>query len=121
MLGHKVMGAGVNGFAVAAICQDAATGISAAGTTQGTATALSNAVNFVGTVAAGTGVVLSSSATAGDSQFIFNGGANPLKVYPPSGAKINSLPTNAGVLLQPATACEFWCGSATQWAGVLSA
>lgn len=121
MLGYKVMGAGIPGLAVQAICMDAATGISAAGTTQGTATALSNAINFLSTVAAGSGVVLSSSATLGDSQYVYNGGANPVKVYPHSGAKINGLATNAPMLLATATGCMFICGSATQWGGLLSA
>ncbi len=121
MLGYKIFGAGVPGLTVQAMCQDAATALSAAGTTQGTATTLTNAVNFLGTVSSGAGVILSPNGTAGDCQFVFNGGANAVKVYPPSGAKINALATNAGVLVAPNTACEFWCGSTTQWAAVLSA
>ena len=121
MLGYKVMQAGVQQLAVNAICLDAATGISAAGTTQGTATALTSAVNFLSTVASGSGVVLSSSAAGGDCQFIFNGGANPVKVYPPTGAKINGLATNAPAVVGVNTGCEFWCGSTTQWGAVLSA
>ena len=121
MLGYKVMQAGVQGLAVQALCMDAATGIAAAGTTQGTATALGSAVNFIGTAAAGSGVVLSSSASAGDSQLVYNGGANPVKVYPPSGATINRLATNAAATIATNTACEFHCGSTTQWAAVLSA
>ena len=121
MLGYKVMGAGVQGLAVQALCMDAATGISAAGTTQGTATVLTAAVNFVGTVAAGTGVILPANSTAGDGILIYNGGANPLKVYPTTGAKVNGLATNAGFILATNTAVELWCGSSTQWAGVLSA
>jgi len=121
MLGYKVMGAGIPGLAVQALCMDAATGIAAAGTTQGTATSLTAAVNFLSTVASGAGVVLSASATGGDSQLIFNGGSNAVKVYPPSGAKINGLATDAPALLAINTACEFWCGSSTQWAAVLSA
>jgi len=121
MLGYKAMQAGLNGFVVQALCQDAAASISAAGTTQGTATALVNAVNFVGTTAAGTGVVLPSAASFGDSVLVFNGGANPLKVYPNTGTSINGLATNAGVTIGTNTACEFFMGSATQWAAVLSA
>ena len=52
---------------------------------------------------------------------IYNGGANALTVYPPSGAKINGLATNAGMLLATNTACEFYCLSTTQWTGILSA
>ena len=73
------------------------------------------------TVAASSGAVLDNQATAGDTQMIYNGGANALTVYPPSGAKINGLATNAGMLLATNTACEFYCLSTTQWTGVLSA
>lgn len=121
MLGYKVMGAGIPGLAVQALCMDAATGISAAGTTQGTATALASAVNFVSTVAAGAGVVLPSAATAGDGIIIFNGGASALKIYPDSGATINALALNAAMTLATNTAVELWRGSTTQWAGILSA
>ena len=121
MLGYKVMQSGVNAFSVQAICADCTTGIPAAGTVQGDATALAAAVNFVGTVAASTGVVLPALATGGDCVFIFNGGANPLKVYPDSGAKVNGLPANTPFTLAPNTAVEVWRGSATQWAAVLSA
>lgn len=121
MLGHKVMGAGVQGLAVAAICKDTATAISAAGTTQGTATELTAADNELTTVAAGAGVVLSASLAAGDSQSVFNAGANAVKVYPPSGMKINNLATNAAMLLATNTGCIFKCVSTTRVFGVLSA
>lgn len=120
-LGYKVFQAGLSGLAVQALCQDVKTSVSAAGTTQGTATSLTTADSEVTTVAAGSGVVLSGSATAGDTQTVFNAGANPLRVYPPSGQQINSLPsdqhmtlaTNTGVLLKKV--------SSTRWFGVLSA
>lgn len=119
-LGYKLMQGGADGLFVLASF-DAATGISAAGTTQITATELTNGVNFVSTVAANSGVILSSKATAGDSQIIFNGGANPLKIYPMVGAKINALATNIPVVLGTNSTCEFWIGSITQVAAVLSA
>lgn len=121
MLGYKAMQSGLNGFTVQAMCMDAATAVSAAGTTQATATTLANAVTFLSTVASGAGVVLSPLATAGDSQLVYNGGANPVKVYPPVGAKINGLAANAPASVSTNTACEFFCGSLTQWAAVLSA
>ena len=121
MLGYKVFGAGIPGLAVQALCQDALTGISAAGTTQGTATALTNAVNFISTVTANTGVILPANSTAGDSVFIYNGGANSLKVYPTSGASINQLSANASVTLATNTGLILFCGSTTQWGAVLSA
>lgn len=121
MLGHKVFGAGLPGLITQAICQDAATSISAAGSDQAGATALTAADNEVTTVAAGTGVVLPVLASAGDTVSVFNGGANPLKVYPTSGMKINSLPTNQAVTLGANTGCLFKMVSSTRWFGVLSA
>ena len=120
MLGYKVFAAGLNSTAVAAIVLDVGTGLSAAGTTQGTATALTNALNGITTAAAGSGVVL-YAGSAGDCQIVYNGGANAVRVYPPSGARINGLATDAAHLLATNTACEYWFLSATQVVGVLSA
>ena len=121
MLGYKVFGAGLPGPLASAICQDAATGISAAGTTQGTATELTSADNEITTAAAGSGVVLDSSLAAGDSQSIFNAGENAVKVYPPSGMKINALAADAAMTLATNTGCVFYCVSTTRVFGVLSA
>lgn len=121
MLGHKVFSAGVSIPAAAAICQDVATAISAAGTNQATATALSAADNEVTTVASGTGVGLPSLGAAGDTVTVFNAGANPLSVYPPSGMKINALPTNGAMILAVNTGCLFKFVSTTRVFGVLSA
>ena len=121
MLGWKVNGSGVSGLTVQALCQDSGTSLVAAGTTQGTATELVNADNEVITVASGSGVVLSSKGTAGDTQTVFNAGANPLKVYPPSGMSINSLTANLPMLLPVRTGCLFKFISSSRIFGVLSA
>ena len=121
MLGWKAFQAGLSVPLAAAICQDVGTSLSAAGTTQGTATELVSADSELTTVGAGAGVVLSSKLAAGDSQTVFNAGANAVKVYPPSGMKINALAANAPMLLAPNTGCYFKCVSATRVFGVLSA
>jgi|GEM_PF-6878152 len=69
----------------------------AAGTTQGTATALTSAYNVVTTVASGSGVILPTPAGSGASVSIKNSGANPLLVYPNSGAAIDGGAANAAV------------------------
>lgn len=120
MLGYKLFGSGLNTLSVAAIVQDVGTAISAAGTTQGTATALTNAVNGVSSVAAGAGVVL-YAGSAGDSQIVYNSGANAVKVYPPSGSSINQLSANTPHVLATNTGCQYWFISSTQIFGVLSA
>ena len=120
-LGWKLQGAGIPGLTLTALCQDTATSVSAAGTTQGTATELTAADSEVTTVASGAGVALSSKLAPGDEQCVFNAGANSLKIYPPSGFKINALSTNAAMLLAVNTGVMFKCVSTTRVFGVLSA
>ncbi len=95
--------------------------LTAAGTNQATALSVTAAVNQFTTVAAGTGAVLNTAQTVGVPQTLYNGGANLLSIYPPSGGKINQLATNAAMLLAINTACSFWRVTATQWIGALSA
>ena len=121
MLGAKVFGAGIPGLAVQAMCQDAVTSLTATGTNQATALELTNADNDVTTVASGTGVILLSTATAGDTQTVFNSGANPLRVYPPVGSQINNLTANQAMILSTNTGCLFKRVSTTKVFGVLSA
>lgn len=121
MIGVKVFSAGLSIPLMACMCKDTATSISAAGTTQGTATELVAADSEITTVASGSGVILSSLLSAGDQQTVFNAGANAMKVYPPSGFMINSLSTNAPMLLSVNTGCIFKCISTTRVFGVLSA
>ena len=121
MLGYKVMQAGLSGPLIACVCKDTATSISAAGTTQGTATELTATDNELTTVAAGSGVALASALASGDSQTVFNAGANAVKVYPPSGMKINSLAANAPMTLAVNTGCIYKCVSTTRVFGILSA
>ena len=119
MLAYKLFGSGLNTLTIASIT-DVANGLTATGTNQGTAYEVTSAKNAFSTVASGTGAVLDSDAVAGDTQMIYNGGANALTVYPPSGSQINALGANAGMLLPTNTACEFYCLSTTLWTGILS-
>ena len=121
MLGWKALGAGISMPLAQAVLQDVATSLSAAGTTQGTATELTATDSEITTVAAGAGVVLSSKLAPGDSQTVFNAGANAVKIYPPSGMKINNLATNAAMSLGTNTGCFFQCVSATRVFAILSA
>ena len=101
--------------------RDVANSVSAAGTSQSDATELVAAFNEVTTVSSGAGVILDSECAQGDEQSIFNAGANPLRVYPPSSFKINSLSTNAAMLLATNTGCLFKWVSSTRIFGLLSA
>lgn len=121
MLAYKFFGAGMQGLAVDALLRDVSDTLTATGTGQSTAYACTFAVNAFSTVAAGTGAILDPNASKGDTQLIYNGGANALKVYPVSGASINGLAANVAVTLPVRTACQFHCISATLWTGILSA
>lgn len=121
MIGAKVFSAGLPVPLMESMCKDTATSVSAAGTTQGTATELTATDSEITTAAAGSGVILNSTLSAGDQQTAFNAGANAVKVYPPSGMKINALATNAAMLLAVNTGCLFKCVSSTRVFGVLSA
>lgn len=119
MLGWKIFGSWPSSLAVAAIVNDVQSGVTATGTNQATAYALTAADTEFTTVAAGTGAVI-YAGTPGDEQSVYNGGANALTVYPPSGSKINGLAANAGVLVPTATGCLFRCMSSTRWMWILS-
>lgn len=67
--------------------------VTAAGTTQATATDLESEWNVVTSTPANSGVVL-DGFNVGVSTTIFNEGGLTLKVYPPSGMKIDALATN---------------------------
>ena len=97
------------------------TGLTATGTIQGDALEVTNRINVFTTVGSGTGAKLSSVSGAGFSQTIYNGGANPLSIYPDSSSSINGLAVNAKMLLPIKTACRFERVSSTLWIGNLSA
>ena len=120
MIGSKVFSAGLSIPLMECMCKDVAS-VSAAGTTQGTATELTAAVVISLSAAVSSGVILNSTLSAGDSQTVFNAGANAVKVYPPTGMKINALATNAAMSLATNTGCLFKCVSSTRVFGVLSA
>ncbi len=119
-LAARVMSGGFSAGQAIALAGDIASNVTAAGSTQGTATAIKASINYIGTAAASTGVIL-PAAQPGDSLTIYNGGANTLTIYPPSGAKINGQATNGGVSLAAATRMDLTCITATQWVGNLSA
>lgn len=89
------------------------TGLVATGTNQATALQLSAQWNEVDTIAAGTGVLL-QALQPGQSQAVFNEGANALNVYPPPGFKIDASAINVAVLLAPTAKRTFDFVSTTQ-------
>jgi len=60
------------------------------------------------------------TAVAGKRVIIANRGANPVNIYPETGAAIGALAANAPVLLAVNQSVEFFARSATQWEGQIS-
>jgi hypothetical protein len=120
MLAYKVFGSGVNGLTTAAMCLDVASGLTATGTSNADAYRCTADKNAFSTVPANTGAILDSGAAPGDSQLIYNGGANPLLVYPTGGAAFNGQAVNTPMILPIRTSCRFEMLSPTLWTGVLS-
>ena len=94
--------------------------VSAAGTTINDATDLVASINYVSTVAASSGVQL-YFGQVGDDMWVFNAGANALKVYPPSSSHtINQLSAGSAMILPINTGCMFKLISSTVVVGLLS-
>ena len=74
--------------------------LAATGATQETALQLNLDTNEVVATPPGAGVLL-KDLQPGQIQVVFNGGANALKVYPPSGAQINALGADTAHSLAP--------------------
>jgi len=91
--------------------------VSAAGATQGTATLLTKSYNNVTTVAAATGVLLPAigAATVGYIITIVNSGANPLNIYPNSGASIDALANNVATTLATTASITLQAATTTKW------
>jgi len=119
-LANRVVGGGFSAGQARALAGGVNAAVSAAGTGQSDATLLKASVSFVSTVAASSGVIL-PLAEDGDSVTIYNGGANTLTVYPPTGARINNASANSGVSLSVNGCLQLTRVSSTRWIGILSA
>lgn len=98
-----------------------ATGLTAAGTVITDALDLVADVNAIGTCASGAGVQL-AFGEVGDSQIVYNGGANPCKVYPDaSTSQINQIAAGGAHLLAQYSTCVYFRISTTRWLAILSA
>lgn len=88
--------------------------VSAAGSTQATATPLSRPINNITTVPASSGVIL-PAATPGMRVMVRNATGTTVRIYPNSGAQINTLGTNVQLNLETLANIEFVAFSTTQW------
>ena len=120
-LAKEIMMGGHSAIGADAMAGQVKPGISAAGTSATDATPLTASLNLVTTVASNTGVIL-LNCEIGDSQKVYQTGANPLKVYPPTSTQqINQLSPGAAATLAANTLVEYQRWSATQWVAQLSA
>lgn len=112
---------GESPFTTTQIQGDVSTSVLPAGTTQATAAQMSAAINDIATTPTNTGVLLPGSAsTPGDSIFVYNGGANTLKVYGASTESINSGGAGAAFSVATTKSAEFLRMTATAWRALLS-
>lgn len=116
----RLTGSGLAPAAANFIVGDAFAGQTATGTVQADAFALTD-VNEFTTVASGTGARLPSNAQLADNITVYNGGANALLVYPPTGESINALSANASFSVAANKAVIFVKVGATRWASLLTA
>lgn len=80
--------------------------------TQVGGTALTTQINRITTCANSGDAVTLAALTAGQSQTIYNDGANPAKVFPASGMAIDGGSANAAVTLTNAKRAIFTCVAA---------
>lgn len=95
--------------------------VASAGNSQGTGTLLANAVQAV-TGADGTKGVTLPAITLADNKwyFIYNQSASGLKVYPPTGASINSGAANAAITMSGTTSALIVAVSGSQYLALYS-
>lgn len=118
---QRLMGSGFSALQATNVIGDFNSALTATGSTQTDALLLSAVNSEFTTVASGTGARLPASLSPGDQFTVYNGGANALLVYPPTGESIQSGAANAGFSVAANKPAMFIKRSNTAWAAVLSA
>src|SRR5574343_446185 len=77
--------------------------------------ALTSDINVITTAASNPSGVTLPTATVGREVTIVNKGANPINVYPATGAAIDALATNASLQIPVGGVVQFEASSTTQW------
>lgn len=120
-LASDVVKAGVSAGSAKGFNGQVAPSVSAAGTVITDATDLTATVSYVSTVASGAGVQL-PNCEVGDDCWVYNAGANALKVYPPTATcAINQIAAGSAQTLATNTGCLYKRVSTTQVMAMLSA
>lgn len=120
-LAKDIMGGGFSAGQAQAIQGTINSAVSAAGTVITDATDLDASNNYISTAAASSGVQL-PSVPLGDSVLVYNGGANPVKVYPhDASSTINSASAGVAVSCPVNTLMSFYRWTSTKWVAGMSA
>lgn len=101
-----------------AVVGGVATGLVATGTSRANALALTRSINRIATAAASSGVVLAPMRT-GETQTVFNDGANAVKVYAPGSTTIDGTAGATGVTLSAGNRAVFVAMSGTAFQSAL--
>lgn len=119
---QRMVVTGLSAVQVAAIQGTVADNLTATGTSsQAAAFPLPADINRFTTVALNAGALVPPLNPA-DSVNVYNGGANPLLLYPPTGGTINGLGLNAAYSIATATPyAEVYCISPTRYIASQSA
>ena len=119
-LSSEMMGAGFSAGQARGINGRVNSTFSCAGSTVADAQAIVTTTTVITTCASGAGGIL-PAVPPGDSVWIYNATTTPATIYPDTGASINQLSANVGMLLAPYTDVWLRRTSTTQWLGHLSA
>jgi len=111
----RVLSAGTNSMATISICGDGQTGLTASGTTISDAFQLVAVYNTIGTAASGSGVILPITE-AGATIWVYNLGANTVKIYAKSGSTIDNGLSSFN--LATVSSVVFFATSNTTWASI---
>jgi hypothetical protein len=110
--------AGLPAAAALALNGDVMQGIVATGRTQAQALQIPAAICVLAEAPAGTGVILPSNGTPGDSYTIYNSGTQAINVYPPLGGIINNLAANLPAVLASTKGGVYFCIEPLKWVAV---
>ena len=116
---REAMGGGISAGTAKALNGQIRT-LAAAGSTVTDAALTTTSNTYVTPVSSGQGVIIADGEIT-DTVIVFNAGANPLKVYPPTGDAFNQLSVNTGFTLAQNTGCLIMKVSSSLWLVFMSA
>ena len=116
---REAMGGGISAGTAKALNGQIKT-LAAAGSTVTDAASTTTSNTYITPVSSGQGVIIADGEIT-DTVILYNAGANPCKIYPPTGDAFNQLSTNAAFSLAPNTGCLCMKVSSSLWLVFMSA